>query len=150
MGNTGRPNSDPGLGYRMRFADRRLFLLSQHIQRWGSNLGWAYGGRVGPTMERFEKKDGNVVVVSDPYMVYEMAFLFDRDYFFLASGDDSLHRLLPLLKANGVKEYTYIFNPRNPASQPASLRDSTTRGLWTLAAEKKIREEFYCTKYTIE
>jgi hypothetical protein len=114
------------------------------------NLGWAYGGRVRPTMERFEKEDGNVVVVSDPYMVYEMAFLFDRDYFFLASGDDSLRRLLPLLKANGVKKYTYIFNPRNPASQPASLRDSTTRGLWTLAAEKKIREEFYCTTYTIE
>jgi hypothetical protein len=114
------------------------------------NLGWAYGGRVEPTMEKFEKKDGNVVVVSDSYMVYEMGYLFDKDYFFLASGDDSLQRLLPLLKANGVREYTYIFNPRNPASQPRSLRDSTTRRLWPLAADKKILDEFYCTKYTIE
>jgi hypothetical protein len=114
------------------------------------DLGWAYRGRVEPTMERFEKKDGNVVVVSDPYMVYEMGYLFDRDYFFLASGDDSLRRLLPLLKANGVREYTYVFNPRNPASQPKSLRDSTTRRLWPLAAGKKIRGEFYCTKYKIE
>jgi hypothetical protein len=114
------------------------------------DLSWAYGGRVEPTMERFEKKDGNVVVVSDAYMVYEMGYLFDKDYFFLASGDDSLRRLLPLLKANGVREYTYIFNPRDPASQPLSLRDSTTRRLWPLAAAKKIREEFYCTKYKIE
>jgi hypothetical protein len=114
------------------------------------DLGWAYRGRVEPTMERFEKKDGNVVVVSDPYMVYEMGYLFDKDYFFLATGDDSLHRLLPLLKASGVREFTYIFNPRNPASQPRSLRDSVTRLLWPLAAGKKIRDEFYCTKYTLE
>jgi hypothetical protein len=114
------------------------------------DIGWAYRGRVAPTMEQFEKKDGNVVVVSDPYMVYEMGYLFDKDYFFVASGDDSLHRLLPLLKASGVREYTYIFNPRNPASQPGSLRDSTTRRLWPLAAGKKILDEFYCTKYTLE
>jgi hypothetical protein len=114
------------------------------------DMGWAYRGRVEPTMEQFEKKDGNVVVVSDPYMVYEMGYLFDKDYFFVASGDDSLHRLLPLLKASGVREYTYIFNPRNPASQPKSLPDSTTRRLWPLAARKKILDEFYCTKYTLE
>ncbi|HET6252577.1 MAG TPA: hypothetical protein VFE32_00820 [Puia sp.] len=113
------------------------------------NLSWAYGGRVLPTMERFENK-GNVVVVSDPYMVYEMGYLFDKDYFFLARGDDSLRRLLPLLKASGVREYTYIFNPRDPASQPKFLRDSTTRRLWPLAAKKKIMDEFYCTKYRIE
>lgn len=114
------------------------------------DLSWAYRGRVKPTMERFEQKNGNVVVVSDSYMVYEMGYLFDKDYFFLASGDDSLQRLLPLLKASGVREYTYIFNPRNPASQPKSLRDSTTRRLWPLAAKKKIRDEFYCTTYSIE
>ncbi|HUB61017.1 MAG TPA: hypothetical protein VL978_09960, partial [Puia sp.] len=114
------------------------------------NLGWAYRGRVVPTMERFGQKNGNVVVVSDPYMVYEMGYLFDKDYFFLASGDDSLRRLLSMLKASGVREYTYIFNPRNPASQPKSLRDSTTLRLWPLAAAKKIREEFYCRKYTID
>ena len=114
------------------------------------DLGWAYRGRVKPTMERFEKKDGNVVVVSDSYMVYEMGYLFNKDYFFYASGDDSLHRLLPLLKASGVREYTYIFNPRNPASQPKSLRDSTTQRLWPLAAAKEIKDEFYCKKYTIE
>jgi hypothetical protein len=101
-------------------------------------------------MERFEKKQGSVIVVSDSYMVYEMGYLFDKDYFFMATGDESLHRLLPLLKANGVHEYTYIFNPRYPASQPKSLRDSTTQRLWPLAAAKKIKEEFYCTKYTIE
>jgi hypothetical protein len=114
------------------------------------DLGWAYRGRVKPTMERFEKKQPSVVVVSDSYMVYEMGYLFDKDYFFMATGDDSLHRLLSLLKANGVHEYTYIFNPRYPASQPKSLRDSTTRPLWPLAAAKKIKEEFYCTTYTIE
>jgi hypothetical protein len=114
------------------------------------DLGWSYGGRVEPYLERFGQKDGNVVVVSDSYMVYELAYLFDKDYFFLATGDDSLRRLIPLLKANGVHEYTYIFNPRNPASQPASLRDSTTRRLWPLAADKRIRDEFYCTKYVIE
>jgi hypothetical protein len=114
------------------------------------DLGWAYKGRVEPYKERFEKREGNVIVVSDPYMVYELGYLFDRDYFFLAEGDGSLHRLLPLLKANGVHEYTYIFNPRIPASQPPSLRDSTTRRLWPLAAKKAIRDEFYCTKYRIE
>ncbi|HTR29943.1 MAG TPA: hypothetical protein VMH27_11785 [Puia sp.] len=114
------------------------------------NLEWAYRGRVLPTMERFEKNDGSVIVVSDPYMVYELGWLFDRDYFFLATGDANLRRLLPMLKANGVREYTYIFNPRNPASQPESLRDSATQGLWPLAAERKIIEEFYCTKYRIE
>jgi hypothetical protein len=114
------------------------------------DMGWAYRGRVEPTMERFEKKDGNVVVVSDPYMVYELGYLFDKDYFFVASGDDSLRRLLPLLKASGVRKYTYIFNPRDPATQPESLRDSTTLRLWPLAARKKIRDEFYCTKYTLE
>ncbi len=114
------------------------------------DLGWAYHGRVKPTMERFAEKPGSVVVVSDSYMVYELGYLFDKDYFFMANGDDSLHRLLPLLKANGVREYTYIFNPRNPASQPKSLRDSTTQRLWPLAAAKKIKDEFYCTKYTIE
>jgi hypothetical protein len=61
-----------------------------------------------------------------------------------------LHRLLPLLKARGVREYTYIFNPRNPASQPKSLRDSTTQWLWGLAAAKKIKDEFYCKKYAVE
>jgi hypothetical protein len=114
------------------------------------DLGWAYHGRVKPTMERFEKKQGNVVVVSDSYMVYEMGYLFDKNYFFMATGDDSLHRLLLLLKASGVREYTYIFNPRYPASQPKSLQDSTTQRLWPLAAAKKIKEEFYCTRYTIE
>jgi hypothetical protein len=68
----------------------------------------------------------------------------------MATGDDSLHRLLLLLKASGVREYTYIFNPRYPASQPKSLQDSTTQRLWPLAAAKKIKEEFYCTRYTIE
>jgi hypothetical protein len=114
------------------------------------DLGWAYGGRVEPYKQRLEKKDGNVVVVSDMYMVYELGYLFDRDYFFLARGDESLHRLLPLLKASGVHEYTYIFNPRDTTSQPGSLRDSTTRRLWPLAAKKQIRDEFYCTKYVIE
>ena len=114
------------------------------------DLGWAYKGRVEPYEERLEKKNGNVVVVSDSYMVYELGYLFDKDYFFLAPGDDSLHRLLPLLKANGVHEYTYIFNPRFPTTQPASLRDSSTRRLWPLAAKKGIRDEFYCIQYHIE
>lgn len=114
------------------------------------NLGWAYRGRVVPTMKRFQQKDGNVVVVSDSYMVYEMGYLFDKDYFFLATSDDSLKQLLPMLKANGVREYTYIFNPRNPASQPKSLRDSTTLRLWPLAAAKKVKDEFYCTTYSLE
>jgi hypothetical protein len=114
------------------------------------DLSWAYRGRVMPTMGRFEQNPGSVVVVSDSYMVYEMGYLFDKDYFFMATSDDSLHRLLPLLKASGVREYTYIFNPRNPASQPKSLRDPTTQRLWPLAAAKKIKEEFYCTTYRIE
>ncbi len=114
------------------------------------NLTWAYRGRVLPTEQRFEKKNGNVVVVSDPYMVYELGFLFDKNYFFVATGDDSLHRLVGMLKANGVREYTYIFNPRNPGSQPKSLRDSSTFYLWALAAGKRTEEEFYCTKYSIQ
>ncbi|HXD76912.1 MAG TPA: hypothetical protein VN616_03840 [Puia sp.] len=113
------------------------------------DLRWSYMRRVRPYLQRFEQKDGNVVVVSDAYMVYELGYLFDRDYFFLAEGDDSLRRLLPLLKAKGVREYTYIFNPRNPASQPSSLRDATTRQLWPLAAKRKIRDEFYCRTYAL-
>jgi len=113
------------------------------------DLRWSYISRVTPYLDELEKKDGNVVVVSDAYMVYEMGYLFDKDYFFLAPGDDSLNRLLPLLKRQGIHEYTYIFNPRNPASQPKSLRDSTTKYLWPLAGTKKIKDEFYCTKYVL-
>jgi hypothetical protein len=48
---------------------------------------------------------------------------------FAASNNDSLGRLLPLLKKQGVHQYIYVFDPREP-TLPTMLKDSSTSHWW--------------------
>jgi hypothetical protein len=115
------------------------------------DLRWAYTQRIKPSMDSIDSKPGNVVVVFAPYMAYELGSLFNKEYFFLAPGDDSLRKLLPLLKAQGIHEYTYISDPRDPHSRPAPLRDpATMKRLEATVRQNKIKDEFLLTKFTIE
>lgn len=114
-------------------------------------LRWAYTQRVKPSLDIIDGKPGNVVIVFAPYMAYELGSAFNKEYFFLAPGDDSLRRLLPLLKAQGIHEYTYISDPRLPHSLPAPLRDSVTMQRMEAAVKQnKVKNEFLLTKFTIE
>jgi hypothetical protein len=114
-------------------------------------LRWAYTQRVKPSLDTIAGKPGNIVIVYAPYMAYELGSLFNKEYFFLAPGDDSLRRLLPLLKRQGVHEYTYISDPRDPRSLPAPLRDPVTMKQMEAAVKaNKIKDEFLLSKFTIE
>jgi hypothetical protein len=88
-------------------------------------LRWRYNNRLSDTYQLLERKPGNVVIVSPNTASYDFGYLFDRNYFFAASGDDSLRRLLPLLKSYGVHQFIFIYNPREQ-SLPPMLRDSAT------------------------
>jgi len=90
---------------------------------------YRYNERIRPTYNLINHGTGNVVVVSRQYMSYDFGYLFNNDYFFYASGDDSLRRLLPLLKSNGVKRFIYIFDPRVP-TMANMLKDSATSHYW--------------------
>ena len=92
-------------------------------------LRYRYNQRITPTYNLINSKPGSVVIVSYQYMTYDFGYLFNKDYFFAESGDDSLRRLLPLLKSYGVKQFIYVFNPQVP-SLPDMLKDSTTRHYW--------------------
>jgi hypothetical protein len=79
-------------------------------------------------------------------MSYDFGYLFDKNYFFSESGDDSLRRLLPLLKSNGVHEFIYIFDPRIP-TLPKMLEDSSTRHYWDEAAAAAARHKWMKDDY---
>jgi hypothetical protein len=115
------------------------------------DLRWTYSQRIKPALDSLGGKPGNVVVIFAPYQAYELGSLFNKAYFFLAPGDDSLRRLLPLLKRQGIHEYTYVSDPRVPRSRPAPLRDpATMKELEAAVKENKIKDEFLLTKFTIE
>jgi hypothetical protein len=88
-------------------------------------LRWRYDKRLADTYRLLDRHPGNVVIVSPNTASYDFGYLFDRNYFFAASGDDSLRRLLPLLKSHGVHQFIFIYNPREH-SLPPMLRDSAT------------------------
>jgi hypothetical protein len=99
-----------------------------------------YNERLRPTYNLINHGTGNVVVVSRQYMSYDFGYLFNNDYFFYASGDDSLRRLLPLLKSYGVKQFIYVFDPRVPTIA-TMLKDSTTSHYWEDAKNKPWTED---------
>ncbi|HEV3324059.1 MAG TPA: hypothetical protein VG052_00590 [Puia sp.] len=109
-------------------------------------LRWRYTKRIGPIYDLLNKKPGNVVIVSHQSMSYDFGYLFDKNYFFSESGDDSLRRLLPLLKSNGVHEFIYIFDPRIP-TLPKMLEDSSTRHYWDEAAAAAARHKWMKDDY---
>ena len=88
-------------------------------------LRWRYNHRLTTIYQLLNRKPGNVVIASPHFLSYDFGYLFDRNYFFGASGDDSLRRLLPLLKSNGVHEIICLYNPRFH-TLPPMLDDSTT------------------------
>jgi hypothetical protein len=112
-------------------------------------LSWRYNERLEPTYNLIKQSAGNVIIVSRSYMMYDFGYLFDKNIFFAESGDDSLRRLLPELKSHGVRQFIYIFDPREP-SLPKMLEDSSTRHLWVDAAHKVfIKKDVAGKVYTI-
>jgi hypothetical protein len=89
-------------------------------------LRWRYNHRLTDTYQLLNRNPGNVVIVSPHFASYDFGYLFDRNYFFVASGDDSLRRLLPLLESHGVHQFVFIYNPREH-TLPPMLQDSATR-----------------------
>jgi len=106
---------------------------------------WRYNQRLTKVYRLVDSRPGNVVIVSHHWMINDFAYLFDKDYFFAASNNDSLRRLLPLLKANGVHKYIFIFDPRVP-SLPTMLRDSTTNHWWNERARNVYVKQDYAAK----
>lgn len=92
-------------------------------------MRWRYNQRLTQTYHLIDSQPANVVIVSDHWMINDFAYLFDKDYFFAASGNDSLRRLLPLLRENGVRRYIFVYDPRVP-TLPTMLKDSTTTHWW--------------------
>lgn len=89
-------------------------------------LRWRYNTRLSDTYRLLNRKPGNVVIVSPHFAAYDFGYIFDRNYFFVADGDDSLRHLLPLLKSHGVHQFVFIFSPRYH-TLPPMLQDSATR-----------------------
>ena len=106
-------------------------------------LYWENHHRISPSMNFVQQQPSKVVVVAYPYIAMELGYLFDQRYFFLAPDDSSLHRLLPLLKAKGVREYTYIYDVRRPLVRPKMLTD-------TVAGWPKDQGDFEFRKYLIQ
>jgi hypothetical protein len=88
---------------------------------------WENHHRISPSLNFIRQQPGNVVVVSNNYIAMELGWLFDSKYFFLAPGDSSLNRLIPLLKQQGVHQYTYIYDARKLDTRPMQMHDSTIR-----------------------
>jgi hypothetical protein len=83
-------------------------------------------------------------------MINDFAYLFDKDYFFAASNNDSLSRLLPLLKKNGVHQYVFVFDPHEP-TLPTMLKDSSTAHWWNDRSKKIWFKDDYAAKvYAIQ
>jgi hypothetical protein len=106
-------------------------------------LRWENRHRISPSIDFINRQESNVVVVAYPYIAMELGYLFDRKYFFLAPDDSSLQRLLPLLKEQGVRQYTYIYDVRVPGTKPRMLADSTAH--WP-----REMGDFEFTRYTIQ
>jgi hypothetical protein len=87
-------------------------------------LVWENHHRISPDIDFLNRQTGNVVIVSFPYIAMELGYLFDEKYFFLAPDDSSLRQLLPQLKQQGIKQYTYIYDVRVPGVKPAMLTDT--------------------------
>lgn len=87
-------------------------------------LVWENHHRISPSMRYIEQQPGDVVVVSFPYIAMELGYLFDDKYFFLAPDNASLQRLLPQLKRQGVRGYTYIYDVRVPNVRAKMLTDT--------------------------
>jgi hypothetical protein len=87
-------------------------------------LVWENQHRISPDLNYLKQTPGKVVVVSLPYIAMELGYLFDDKYFFLAPDDSSLNRLLPQLKQQGIRQYTYIYDVRVPTIKPTELTDT--------------------------
>lgn len=110
---------------------------------------WRNNQRLTKTYQLIDSQPGNVVIVSGHWMINDFAYLFDKDYFFAASGNDSLRRLLPLLREHGVHHYIFVYDPRVP-SLPTMLRDSSTSHWWTERAHNVYVKNDYDSKlYTL-
>ncbi|HWB90874.1 MAG TPA: hypothetical protein VG605_03440 [Puia sp.] len=83
--------------------------------------------RVKPAFDFAVAQPQEVVVVNSENIPMELASLFEKRYFFLVSGDTSLNRLMPMLKAQGIKDCLYI--DEQPLPHPAMInrlnRDSS-------------------------
>lgn len=109
---------------------------------------YRYDHRLTDIYRTLARKPGNVVIVSPHYMCYDFGYIFDRNYFFGLTGDDSLRRLLPLLKKQGVHDYYVIYSPRYH-TLPPMLRDSTGSGD-TPPGGKWIEQDIAFRKYHID
>jgi len=87
-------------------------------------LVWENHHRISPDLNFLNQTPGKVVIVSLPYIAMELGYLFDDKYFFLAPDDSSLNRLLPQLKQQGIRGYTYIYDVRVPDVKPKELTDT--------------------------
>jgi hypothetical protein len=87
-------------------------------------LVWENHHRVSPDLDFLNQTPGKAVIVSFPYIAMELGYIFDDKYFFLAPDDSSLNRLLPQLKQQGIRQYTYIYDVRVPGVKPAELTDT--------------------------
>ncbi|HET6255725.1 MAG TPA: hypothetical protein VFE32_16735 [Puia sp.] len=106
---------------------------------------WRYNQRLTKTYRLIDSQPGNVVIVSHYWMINDFAYLFDKDYFFAASSNDSLSRLLPLLKKNGVRKYIFVYDPQGP-TLPTMLKDSTTSHWWVDRAHHVYVKDEYAAK----
>jgi len=111
---------------------------------------WRYNQRLAKTYRLIGSHPGNVVILSHHWMINDFAWLFDKEYFFAASNNDSLSRLLPLLKKNGVHQYIFVFDPRVP-TLPPMLKDSTTSHWWDDHAHNVwIKDDYAAKVYTLQ
>lgn len=106
-------------------------------------LRWENYNRISPTLNFLNRQHSKVVIVSFPYIAMETAYLFDQKYYFLAPDDSSLHKLLPLLKNQGIHDYTYIYDKRVPDNLPHMLKDTS------VDLHHTEKGDFYFANYTI-
>ncbi|HEV2353738.1 MAG TPA: hypothetical protein VGR89_05815, partial [Puia sp.] len=106
-------------------------------------LVWENHHRISPSLEFINKQPTNIVVVSLPYIAMELGYAFDTKYFFLAPNDSSLQRLIPQLKQQGVRSYTYIYDVRLPNERAKMLTD-------TVAHWPHEEGDFEFRRYTIQ
>lgn len=113
------------------------------------DVRWRYNQRLTKTYRLIGRQSGNVVVISHHWMINDFAWLFDKAYFFEASNNDSLSRLLPLLKNHGVHQFIYVFDPRVP-TLPPMLKDSATSHWWDDRARNVwVKDEYAAQVYPI-
>jgi hypothetical protein len=107
-------------------------------------LRWENYNRISPTLDFLNQQNSKVVIVSFPYITMETGYLFNQKYYFLAPNDSSLHALLPLLKSQGIDEYTYIYDKRVENNLPQMLKDTA------IDLHHTEKGDFYFAKYTIK